>query len=150
MKTLNFSTEVDARVARFALRVTASLTERSAELPHGVSERLQFAREQALARARSARAASPVTVPRTAPVLMGATMALGGGSGDAGQGSWFKWASVLPLALLLAGLLLVQRGQLHEQVQAAAEVDTALLTDHLPPTAYGDPGFTEFLRDGQE
>ena len=32
------------------------------------------------------------------------------------------------------------------QVVAAAEIDAALLTDDLPPDAYSDPGFAEFLR----
>jgi Protein of unknown function (DUF3619) len=32
------------------------------------------------------------------------------------------------------------------QVQAAADVDMALLSDDLPPAAYTDPGFEEFLR----
>jgi hypothetical protein len=47
----------------------------------------------------------------------------------------------LPLAPLLAGLLLMQRGQVNEQIAAAAEVDTALLSDSLPPAAFSDPGF---------
>jgi len=33
-----------------------------------------------------------------------------------------------------------------EQVHAAAEVDSQLLADALPPSAYTDPGFAEYLR----
>ncbi|MBC7727039.1 MAG: DUF3619 family protein, partial [Microbacteriaceae bacterium] len=29
-----------------------------------------------------------------------------------------------------------------------AEVDAAILTDDLPPSAYADPGFAQFLRSG--
>lgn len=160
MKSPNFSAppaELDARVTRFGLRVAASLTERSNALPRDVSERLRFAREQALVRAAQARAASAAVVSNAAPavVQMDSALALNGapsGAGGAGDGNglWAKLASALPLILLLAGLLLMQRGQVNEQIAAAAEVDTALLSDNLPPAAFSDPGFAEFLRDGEE
>lgn len=144
---------LDAAMKRFGQRVAAGLTERNAELTHDVSERLRFAREQALARAARARAArTSVSTARPATVQMGATLALGGGPRGAGKdnGLWPKLVSALPLLALVAGLLLMQRGQVHEQIVAAAEVDTALLSDNLPPSAFSDPGFAEFLRDGQE
>ena len=150
------STELDARVTRFGLRVAAGLTERSAALPQDVSERLRFAREQALARAAQARAAAnPAPAPDPAgTVRNGSTLALHGaprGAGNGGNGGlWAKLASALPLILLLAGLMLMQEGQDNEQIAAAAEVDTALLSDSLPPAAFSDPGFAEFLRDGEE
>ena len=156
MKSPNFSAlpaDLDARVARFGLRIAAGLTERNATLPHDVSERLRFARGQALARASQARAArTVVSAASPAVVQMGSTLALSGGPRGAGgdNGLWSKLVSALPLILLLGGLLLMQRGQVHEQIVAAAEVDTALLSDHLPPAAFSDPGFAEFLRDGQE
>jgi hypothetical protein len=156
MNSPNFpSAELDARVTRFGLRVAAGLTERSAALPHDVTERLRFAREQALARAAQARAASTATVAKAAPsanvVQMGSTLALSGGPrGGDRNGLWAKLVSALPLLLLLAGLLLMQQGQINEQIAAAAEVDTALLSDNLPPSAFSDPGFAEFLRDGEE
>jgi hypothetical protein len=154
MKSPNFSApsaELDARVTRFGLRVAAGLTERTNALPHDVSERLRFAREQALARAAQARAAAAVGSTAPTAVQMGATLALNGGPrGAGGNGLWAKLGSALPLALLLAGLLLMQRGQVNEQIAAAAEVDTALLSDSLPPAAFSDPGFAEFIRDGEE
>jgi hypothetical protein len=156
MKSPQFSApsaELDARVTRFGLRIAAGLTESNAALPHDVTERLRFAREQALARATQARAAS--TAKQTAPsanvVQMGATLALGGGPrGGADNGLWAKLVSALPLLLLLGGLLLMQHSRYNEQIAAAAEVDTALLSDNLPPAAFSDPGFAEFLRDGEE
>lgn len=160
MKSQNFSAQTadrdarrDAAAQRFGARVAAGLSERSADLPHDVSERLRFAREQALARAAQARAArTAASTARPAVVQMGATLALGGGprGGAGGSGLWQKLVSALPLLALAAGLLLMQRGQVHQQIVAAAEVDTALLSDRLPPAAFSDPGFTEFLRDGQE
>lgn len=159
MKSSNLSTlpaDLDARVNRFGLRVAAGLTERNAALPHDVSERLRFAREQALARAAQARAAASAAVDVISPavVQMGSTLAISGGSDEGGQGGdgsiWTKLVSALPLLALLAGLLLMQQGQIHEQIVAAGEVDTALLSDSLPPSAFSDPGFAEFLRDGEE
>jgi hypothetical protein len=150
MKQLSssFPAELDARVARFGLRVAAALSESQAQLPRDVSERLRFAREQALLKAREARAASVAPAAAGGWVGIGSSLTLTGG--DDQRQAWPKWLSMLPLALLLAGLLLAQRGQVHDQIQATAEVDTALLRDHLPTTAYTDPGFAEFLRTEQE
>jgi hypothetical protein len=123
---------------RWALRLVAHLNAQADGLPPDVQERLRFARQQALARAREAR---------------GADVAGAVGVSNAGAlllGSFVPWlqraASVLPLLLLLGGLLLIQQWSSRERVLAAAEVDTLLLADTLPPSAYGDPGFAEFLR----
>ena len=48
-------TALDALQARFALRVTAGLTQRSADIGPDVTERLRFAREKALECARAVR-----------------------------------------------------------------------------------------------
>ena len=37
----------------------------------------------------------------------------------------------------------------NEQIAAAAEIDADLLTDSVPPAAYNDPGFLEFLKSPQ-
>jgi hypothetical protein len=156
MKSSQFSAptaELEARVTRFGLRIAAGLTERSAALPHDVSERLRFAREQALARAAEARKAANVAVSTSAAAVSGgSTLALGGGPSGAnnGGGLWPMLVSALPLLMLLAGLLLMQLGEENRQIAAAAEVDTALLSDSLPPAAFTDPGFSEFLRDAEE
>lgn len=130
---------IDALQARFALRVTAGLTERSADLGADVTERLRFAREKALERARGAR------VAELAPVLgagRGGTAILGWAS----SGWGVKLASALPVLALVVGLLLIQRWQDNAQISVAAEVDAALLSDDLPPKAYSDAGFAEFLK----
>ena len=36
--------------------------------------------------------------------------------------------------------------ELDERLNEVAEVDAALLTDDLPPEAYADPGFMQFLK----
>lgn len=56
----------------------------------------------------------------------------------------------MPLLVLLGGLYGIDQWQLRESVLAAAEIDSLLLADDLPPLAYTDPGFTEFLRSSEE
>ena len=134
--------ELDALEARLALRMTARLTDLTADLPQGVSERLRFAREQALQRARAAR-----TAPAADSVVVansGSTLSLG--SGEGGSGWWVQLAAVIPLVALVGGLVLIQRWHNNNQISAAAEIDASLLADDLPPSAYSDPGFVEFLK----
>lgn len=132
--------DLDALQSRFALRVTASLSEQADALPHDIGERLRVAREQAVARARQARLAQPVAAAQVSLPAQG-SLALG-----SSPSLWQRLASVLPLMMLVLGLVLIQH--LHEQadIQAAAEIDAALLADDLPPEAYGDPGFVAYLR----
>jgi len=135
------STDRPALEARLALRLAGGLNATIGSLPPDVNERLRFAREQALARAREARRAAAV----------GATATVGSSAAGALLlGSFRPWlqraAAVLPLLLLLAGLMLIQQWQVREQVLAAADIDSLLLADTLPPTAYSDPGFAEYLR----
>jgi len=132
---------------RFGLRVSAALSERSAAPGHDVSERLRVAREQALARAREARAALPAREAKQAGsvIMQGSgTLALGGS--PEGSRWWAPLASLAPLLLLILGLILID--EWHDRLQTAtvAEVDSALLSDDLPPDAYTDPGFSEFLK----
>jgi Protein of unknown function (DUF3619) len=130
---------MEALQTRFALRVAAALTEQSRSVDADVSERLRFAREKALERARAARRAEDSPV-------MGATRSGSAILGRSGSGWWFKFASVLPAVALVAGLMMIQRVQDDNQISTAAEVDAALLSDALPPAAYSDAGFAEFLK----
>lgn len=134
---------LDALQARFALRVTTRLTERSQDLGADVNERLRFAREKALERARAVRGAESlqaVGMTRTGAAILA----------GAGSGWWIRIASVLPVIALIAGLVLIQSWQDRTQISVAAEVDAALLSDVLPPGAYSDVGFAEFLKTPSE
>lgn len=136
--------------ARLAARLTAGLTEQAQQVPHDIAERLRVAREQALAKAaevqRAARPARAAEQPAIVGITRGGAALLGRTSPD-----WAPWwqrlAAVLPLLMLVFGLWLIQHHAELEQVRAAAEVDTQLLSDDLPPDAYTDPGFAEFLRE---
>jgi hypothetical protein len=126
--------------ARLAARLAGALSLNAQALPHDVTERLRFGREKALARARELRSAAPALV---AGVTAGGAAQLA----QAGFGGWWhRAASVLPLLLLVAGLIMIDRWMMHEQVLTAADIDAQILADDLPPAAYSDPGFVEFLR----
>jgi hypothetical protein len=135
--------DVEALQARVALRVTAALSEYQAlATSPDVDARLRFAREQALAAASQVRTVSAVA-PAAIGMSSGAAV-LGGIPG--GTPWWLRLGSLLPLAVLLAGLMLIDSHYTRAQIDAAAEVDAAILTDELPPEAYRDQGFVEFLK----
>lgn len=129
--------------ARLALRIVAQLNAGADQLPHDITERLRVARERSVDRARALRRLS--AVPATSLQVQGGRTAV-----LAGPPSWWlRLASFLPIAVLVGGLMLIQQRYTEEQISAAAEVDAALLVDELPPQAYSDPGFVEFLRTPQ-
>ena len=131
---------------RFARRLTARLDEGTGELPYDISERLRAARMQALEKRKK-----PVLVPQTAPaaastlVRAGSSAVLGGWRGDGGSW-WRSLVSVLPVLGLVVGLVAINLAQDDYSTTEVAEVDAALLTDALPPSAYADPGFVQFLK----
>jgi hypothetical protein len=138
MSTNSLYQDTEALTLRFVSRLAAGLTERAAATPHDISERLRFAREKALAQAREARK----TVAAPAVLVAGSSSAVLGG----GPAWWHRVASLLPLVVLVGGLLVIRDRMAVEQVKAAAEIDAILLADDLPPEAYSDPGFGEFLK----
>lgn len=124
---------------RFGGRVAARLSAGTAELPYDVQERLRAARMQALAKRK-----------RVAGLRMATGVSASGGAatltGDEGVTWWHVVASVLPMIVLVAGLVMIHTVQNERRANEVAEVDAALLTDDLPPDAYTDPGFIQFLQ----
>ncbi|HSV81930.1 MAG TPA: DUF3619 family protein [Ramlibacter sp.] len=124
---------------QFGFAVAARLSAGTDGLSHEIRERLRAARVRAL-QARK-QEAQPLVVGR------GASASLALNSEEVGF--WGRVASVLPLLALAAGLVLLHGLQSERRVNELAEVDQALLTDDLPPAAYADPGFVQFLKSGQ-
>jgi hypothetical protein len=127
---------------RFGRQVAARLTLGTAELPYEITERLRAARAQAMAHRRLASA-------QKAPAIAAA----GGGTatlgfGDEGVSWWNRIASALPILVLAAGLVAIHVVQNERRASELAEVDAAILTDDLPPAAYADPGFSQYLKSG--
>lgn len=131
---------------QFGQAVAARLSDAAAELPYEVRERLRAARVRALEQRKLAARRSD------APVLVqgGGAAALGRGNGDDHFGWAQRIAAALPLLVLAAGLVLLHIAQNDFRASEVAEVDQALLTDDLPPAAYADPGFVQFLRSGRD
>ena len=125
---------------RFALKATAYLSSGTANLPHDISERLRAARAQAVSKRKIAKIQTAGSSTN-----MGGSAALTWGSSD-GLGFWGRIGSVMPLIALVVGLLTINSFQSDKRAQELAEVDAALLTDALPPAAFSDPGFLQFLK----
>ena len=127
--------------ARLGARLAGALNARSLALPHDITERLRFAREKSVAIARQSRVQAA-----SGSAVVGVSA-----HGSATLGTFLPWwqraASFLPLLVLVAGLVMVDNWAVREQVLAAAEIDAQLLADDLPPAAYSDPGFGEYLRN---
>jgi hypothetical protein len=125
---------------RFGLKTASYLSAGTTELHHDISERLRSARVQAVSQRK-------ITTTQTAGgvVHSGGSAALTWGSGE-GLSWWSRIGSVMPLIALVAGLLTINSFQSDNRTQELAEVDAALLTDDLPPAAFADPGFVQFLK----
>ena len=125
---------------RYGLKTASYLAYGAADLPYDISERLRAARAQAVAVRKIARAQTSL-----ATASNGVGPALTWGS-DEGFSLWNRIGSVLPLVALVVGLLTINTLQTDSFVRELAEVDSALLTDDLPPDAFSDPGFVQFLK----
>lgn len=124
---------------RFAQRVANSLSASSNALPYDVTERLRAARAQAVARRKGA-AVQPQLASQGGGALGLAML------GWRGSPLWGQIIGALALVALVAGLFVIDRVQTEQRAQELAEIDAAILTDDLPPSAYADPGFAHFLK----
>lgn len=120
--------------AQFGRRVAARLSTGTDALPHDIGERLRVARSQALARRKLPARAAPVVV------------ASSGGTATLGSIWWTRLGAVVPLVALVVGLISISVWQDEQRTSELADLDSALLTDALPPAAYTDPGFAQFLK----
>ena len=128
----------EALQQQYARHITQRLTASTGEMPYDISERLRAARMQALAKRK---VVSLQTAPAVNTSGASATLTMGGGFS-----LWRQLASALPLVALVAGLVAINIIQDDDRLTELAEVDAALLTDDLPPDAYSDPGFVQFLK----
>lgn len=127
----------------FGLRIAARLNSASLELPHDISERLRAARTRAVAarlKPQTRLQTSTATIHQNGAALLNF-------GGDEGLNIWSRLASLLPLIALIAGLALIQNIMDDDRANELAEIDSALLLDDLPPAAYADPGFLQFLKN---
>lgn len=138
--TFSNQNQADILQDRFALKAVAYLSIGTANLPHDLSERLRAARTRAVFKRKIAKIQTAGSC-----INIGGSAALSLGSSE-GLGWWGRIGSVMPLIALVVGLLTINSVQSDNRAQEVAEVDAALLTDALPPSAYSDPGFIQFLK----
>lgn len=123
----------------FGYRVRALLEESCNDLDPAIIARLRVAREHALDAARvSVRSTKAATAVHH---LRGGTLGLPGPGVWAGKVAAF--ASVLMLVL---GLTVIGDWFDEDDDQELADLETALLADELPPSAYLDRGFQTFMK----
>lgn len=130
-------------VNRLGLKLTARLAESADQLPHDITERLRAARVQAVEKRKQVmQQAAELQFTRHRS-----------GELAAGQVGWHSnwWQRLGGTGLLLvlaAGLLLINVVQDELGAREMAAIDAAILTDELPPSAFLDVGFAQFLKSG--
>lgn len=138
---MNTARQISAPSAedRFGQRLAARLSVAGDDIPHEMSERLKSARMMALSKRNVTKLATASAV-----VSLGQTASLQFG------GEKFNWlgrmAAIIPLIGLVVGLMTIKLVQDDFWAEEIASVDAELLTDELPPEAYTDPGFAQYLR----
>ena len=139
----NQSHTAETTIDQLGKALARRLDRDSPELAYDISERLRAARMQALA------VRKPELISATAhAVHLSAGQASLSASGPHSP-VWNRLASFVPLIALIVGLMAIQSIQSESSVSEIAEVDSALLLDELPPVAYTDPGFLQFLKTNQ-
>jgi hypothetical protein len=119
--------------------LAAQLDVASQDLGHDIGERLRVARQMAL----KTRPMPQRLLRHSLAVQANGTLS---GPPDEGLNLWRILASALPLLALVSGLMFIQVLQQDLAETDIASLDSALLLDELPPDAYTDPGFVQFLK----
>lgn len=131
--------QTDCLQDRYGRRVAARLTDSTDTLPHDITERLRAARVRAVSHRKIARVQSAPAIQVSGG---GATL----GFDTEGLNLWSRLASALPIVALVIGLAGIAQYQRDDRAQELADVDAALLVDDLPPAAYTDAGFAQYLK----
>ena len=145
-RTTEPSLQANDAADAYARRLTARLTHGNTELAYDITERLRAARMQALAQRKRPAMQTAAQAETATQVLVNGASASLGGWGHEGGNWWRAVMSAIPLAALVIGLFVVNMEQDDVMANEIAEVDAALLTGDLPPSAYADPGFVQFLK----
>lgn len=128
---------------QFGFKLAARLSAGSSDMPHDISERLRVARQQAVTQRKRTQL---VASTKSATAVYGSGTSASKSFDDEGLNLWNQLASFLPLIALIVGLITISVIQNDLRANELAEVDTALLIDDLPPAAYADAGFAQFLK----
>lgn len=137
------STQKNADVLqeRFARKAVSYLSNSTSDLPHDITERLRASRFQAVSKRKIEK--NPATAASVVGYSGSAALTWGGDE----RSRWLgRFGVLIPMVVLVVGLFTINIVQSDKRAQEVAEVDAALLTDALPPEAFSDPGFVQFLK----
>jgi hypothetical protein len=118
---------------RYAYRIRQALNLGLNDIPPAASRRLEAARHQALARQKQAEPQMVAASAGTSSFRTGAYV------------PYFK--QILAVLALLLGMWMSFYWHSIQYVTELEDVDSALLTDDLPPDAFLDNDFFEWLKD---
>ena len=133
------STATTADMDLWGRTLAAQLDVASQDLGHDIGERLRVARQMAL----KTRPMPQRLLRHSLALQANGTLS---GQPDEDLSLWRILASALPLLALVSGLMFIQALQQDLAETDIASLDSALLLDELPPDAYTDPGFVQFLK----
>lgn len=138
-KSQTHTTALTAEMDLWGQTLASQLDIASRDLGHDIGERLRVARQTAL----KSRPMPQRLMRHSLAVQVNGTLSA---QPDEGLNLWRILVSVLPLLALVTGLLVLQT--LHQDMADSdiALLDSALLIDELPPDAYTDPGFVQFMK----
>jgi hypothetical protein len=131
---------MNAQELDFAYKVRHALNESIDQLPKNVVENLESSRKHAISRKRKD---SPLRVFVRQHLLAGNV-------GNFFSDPAYYWLSrvgtAITLAVLVTGLMGIYHVEEQHRIQETAEQDIAVLSDELPPSAYLDHGFKNYLQ----
>ena len=130
---------MNAQETDFAYKVRHALNEKLDHLPADVVDRLASSRKMALSRKKA-------DSPLRALVRQNAFAGHVGNFFTNPATYWLsRLSTVIALAILITGLMGIYHAEEQHQLQETATMDAAVLSDELPPNAYLDPGFKNYL-----
>jgi hypothetical protein len=125
----------------FEREIRAALDASVTHLPYAVTHRLEMARIAALARHR------PLAQTRRQLGLQPQPAGATGGAFSTASRWWRLGLTALPALVLAGGLYAISLWNDNEAADEIAEIDSAVLSDDVPLTAYTDRGFGVFLKN---
>jgi hypothetical protein len=130
---------MNAQELDFAYKVRHALNEKIDQLPEKVVEGLSSARQIALSRKKK-------DSPLRAFVRQNAFAGHVGNFFSNPNTHWLsRFSAAVAVAVLVTGLMSIYQAQEQQHLQETASMDAAVLSDELPPNAYLDPGFKNYL-----
>jgi hypothetical protein len=127
----------------FGKRIASYLDQGNQQLSYEITERLRAARTRAIASRRvnqfEFNTAQDVQVQSNGSIRLPFPSKM--------NDIYSLIFSFIPLICLAAGLMMLYEFHNDQTALELAEIDSALLIDDLPPQAYTDPAFVDFLKN---